>query len=1088
MRRRGLARVGTRRRVMTSRSASPRPALADGRDGTVETIDPLAFLRADAATQATLAREVLPKCRQTTSVLKILERIEDACVARARLGVTDARRRETRSLAFVEPANGSTEAEEKRTMGEDEVDAFARGVGDAAATARPEAMDYALECERSRDEASGTKLWMTCDALVFVVSGEITSERAGAPGPAARASRIPTYSGTKTNEKTTQCPEVGCYRRNQNASAVKTLRGTSVLKAIGEIAACVERMGEDDVFVVCERVGETDDMRGVNIRDALVKLTGVREDNVFCVKECGDEGLRDAGGGKLDESTGGWFNGAGGKKTVARDFQLRLENWHEKWSANRTKKLRDTEYDKIREQIQFWAMFLRKDDESLAEERDAPAAESPSEDVVEDAEDAGKEKEDPRALARVHESGSLMAVHKFLKTAVEGVPMAGIPGAPEMAWNHFQKYPQPERAPLMNAAYSHNVIQYAAALMFAWLTPGPVGAHATHFTNRFRICLFFACLSGASPLDPEVVTTVIGLAAGTDKENLEMSPVIRFMDNADASSDEEFADARDAPVDEELMDIDGEAIAEDASSSSETSFASLASISTIMQDALDRAIAEGNDLKDRASKMLVDFLNSGNREVLASRRRAMKTACEAKADALQLKKMSYDEAEALGKKVFNRAFTRDVSKRVSTLIFGPKFIASVAADLTQILNSSFTTYIATSSIDIFLPMVEEHEEKMRLKNEEDAQNAKEAAAEAAAAAVAALTVKNGFVRVTLSAEDDGFVRCDLTPTPLPTTVEKLLNTSKMIGERTVALTTTTASTVSLKAEAMSTWASKTSDSVRKETNRGLERAQENAKASLERAQENAKASLERAQENAKAGLENVSVFFDRTKSSINDSLTSSATTITNAFASLKGDDVAAGSVSIDVRSLPVQRVAAALENEEVDRVIVSSNLVLKMPKDLILSKALGDIYKELREDAASFVKYQDDETVLRAIQRLLELVVESGDEIAINELIKLGVVPRPKSAAQAKLEAWRENFRRSETTKTQDTDADAPSSPSSRFTAASMPTFTMPQMPQIPDALKSSFAAPMAFFSPTKSAADADDVAAATDTLQSPPA
>ena len=281
---------------------------------------------------------------------------------------------------------------------------------------------------------------------------------------------------------------------------------------------------------------------------------------------------------------------------MARDFQLRLENWHEKWSGNRAKKLRDTEYDKIREQIQFWAMFLRKDDESLAEERDAPAAESPSEDVVEDAEDAGKEKEDPRALARVHESGSLMAVHKFLKTAVEGVPMAGIPGAPEMAWNHFQKYPQPERAPLMNAAYSHNVIQYAAALMFAWLTPGPVGAHATHFTNRFRICLFFACLSGASPLDPEVVTTVIGLAAGTDKENLEMSPVIRFMDNADASSDEEFADARDVPVDEELMDIDGEAIAEDASSSSETSFASLASISTIMQDALDRAIAEGNEI------------------------------------------------------------------------------------------------------------------------------------------------------------------------------------------------------------------------------------------------------------------------------------------------------------------------------------------------------------------------------------------------------------------------------------------------------------------------------------------------------------
>ena len=1069
--------VGSRRRAMTSRSASPRLASVDGRDSAVERVDPLAVLRADAAKQATLAAEVLPQCRQATRVRAMVEEIEEACVVRARLGVTDARRRERGSFPSVQSASGSTEAEEKRTTGDDDVDAFARGVGDAAATARPEAMDYALECERSRDEASGTKLWMTCDALVFVVSGEITSESAGPTGPAARASRTPAYSGTKTNDKTTQCPEVGCHRRNQNASAVKTLRGTSALKAIDEIATCVERMGEENIFVVCERVGETDDVRGVNIRDALVKLTGVREDNVFCVKDCGDEGLRGAAGGEMDESTGGWFKGAGGKKTVARDFQLRLEDWHEKWSANRAKKLRDIEYDKIREQIQFWAMFLCKDDESLAEaeERDAPAPKSRSEDVAEDAGDSGKEKEDPRSLARMHETGSLMAVHKFLKTAIEGVPMAGIPGAPEMAWNHFQKYPQPERAPLMNAAYSHNVIQYAAALMFAWLTPGPVGAHATHFTNRFRICLFFACLSGASPLDPEVVTTAIGLAAGTDKENLEMSPVIRFMDDVDAPSDDEFADAQDALVEEALMDIDGEAVTEDAASS-ETSFASLASISTLMQDALDRAIVEGNDLKDRASKMLVDFLNSGNREVLVSRRRAMKTACDTKADALQLKKMSYDEAEVLGKNVFNRVFTRDVSKRISTLIFGPKFIASVAADLTQILNSSFTTYIATSSIDIFLPMVEEHEEKMRLKKEEDAQKMKKAAAEAAAAAVAALTVKNGFVRVTLSAEDDGFVRCALTPTPLPTTVEKLLNTSKMIGERTVALTTTTASAVTSKAEAMSTWASKTSDSVRKETNRGLERAQENAKAGLERAQENAKASLERAQENAKAGLENVSVFFDRTKSSINESLTSSATTITKAFASLKGGDTVAGSVSIDVRSLPVQRVAAALENEEVDRVIVSSNLVLKMPKDLILSKALGDIYKELREDATAFVKYKDDETVLRAIQRLLELVVESGDEIAINELIKLGVVPRPKSTAQVKLEAWRENFRRSET-KTQDPD---PSSPSARSTAASTPTFTMPQMPQIPDALKSSFAAPMAFFSPKKTTAPAADVVDAT--------
>ena len=110
---------------MTSRSASPRLASVDGRDGTVERVDPLAVLRADAATQAALAVEALPQCRQTKSVLKILEGIEDACVVRACLGVTDARRRDKGSFPSVESASGSTEAEEKRTTGDDDVDEFA---------------------------------------------------------------------------------------------------------------------------------------------------------------------------------------------------------------------------------------------------------------------------------------------------------------------------------------------------------------------------------------------------------------------------------------------------------------------------------------------------------------------------------------------------------------------------------------------------------------------------------------------------------------------------------------------------------------------------------------------------------------------------------------------------------------------------------------------------------------------------------------------------------------------------------------------------------------------------------------------------
>jgi hypothetical protein len=1065
-----VTRIVTRRRA---RARSRRARMDDARDA-------LDALLTDARAQRALADDArcFPECRESRARSKSLREIVAACEARPRLGVTDARTRFNASRATADATHGARD--------DDDLDGM--DLGDGAGVGKTTTTTTTREVEReratTRDEDTGTKLWMTCDGIVFVVTAEASmGERGGGREAKAKANAPATSEDATTgeeNEKTTQWPEP--KRRNEGGSgdkslvgAVKALRGTRLEGVVDEIASNVERLGASGIFVVCERVGDSDNVRASKIRDALVKLTGVVGNNVFCVPEGAREGLSAVDGGHVDAETGGWFSGSSGKKTVAKDFQLRLDNWQLEWRNSRAKKLRNAEYEAIRQETQFWAMFLRKDDEWLAEEREREEAgkkdneaDAKGDEVSADGAETSKmDKVDKESLARVHETASLLAIHKFLKTAIEGVPMAGIPGAPEMAWKHFQKYPEPERAPLMNAVYSHNVIQYAAALMFAWLTPGPVGAHATHFMNRFRISLFFVCLCGSSPLDPTVITTAIALAAGTDKENLQMSPVIRFMKDdveSEVSSEDEASEDEDAKP---RMDIDGVVDVKSASTSSlDESWGSLNSMSSLMQDALDRAVAEGNDLKRRASKMLVDFLNSGNRTVLKSRRRAMKAACDAKADAMQQKKMSYDEAEKMAKKVFDREFSRDATKRLTTLIFGPKYFASVTADITQVINSSFTTYIAMSSIDIFLPMVEEHEEKMRLKKAEEEEQAKAAAAAAAAAATAALTTKNGFIHVTLEVEKD-CVRCTLTPTPLPTTVEKLLSTSKIISEKTVALTASTAEAVSSSAEAVSTWASKTTDSVRKETNRGLELAQENAKASIE---------------SAKSGLENVGAFFDRTKTTLNSTITSSATSITTVFSSLKtGGDASAsdGKVSIDVRSLPVQRIAAALENEEVDRVIADSNLVLKMPADLILSKALGDIYKEVRADASAFVKYKDDETVLRAIQRLLELVVESGDEVAINELIKLGVVPRPKSAAQAKLEAWRENFRKRESEPASAIKDDAKSSEA----AETPPPSTASKI--IPEALRSAFAAPLTLFSRASASAPSVD---AVDAAPSPDA
>ena len=81
--------------------------------------------------------------------------------------------------------------------------------------------------------------------------------------------------------------------------------------------------------------------------------------------------------------------------------------------------------------------------------------------------------------------------------------------------------------------------------------------------------------------------------------------MIRFVDDdANDSSDEETPEV----VAERTMDIDGDVTS--AQASADDSLISLAAVSTLMQAGLDRAIAGGGDIKRRASKMLVDFLNS----------------------------------------------------------------------------------------------------------------------------------------------------------------------------------------------------------------------------------------------------------------------------------------------------------------------------------------------------------------------------------------------------------------------------------------------------------------------------------------------
>ena len=72
-----------------------------------------------------------------------------------------------------------------------------------------------------------------------------------------------------------------------------------------------------------------------------------------------------------------------------------------------------------------------------------------------------------------------------------------------------------DRAALATSLYGSSAFEYAAGFFLSWTVPGPLAAHAAHFTNRFRT---FACalLAGESPLDPRVVAAALAVCAGAD--------------------------------------------------------------------------------------------------------------------------------------------------------------------------------------------------------------------------------------------------------------------------------------------------------------------------------------------------------------------------------------------------------------------------------------------------------------------------------------------------------------------------------------------------------------------------------------------
>ena len=258
--------------------------------------------------------------------------------------------------------------------------------------------------------------------------------------------------------------------------------------------------GGSSAFVIvedCESRREAKDAR------SCLVTAGLKEDNVRCVE------------GKLREDV-----------DQSKIFTDAFGGWTRRWRADRAARVAP-DYGPVRDCVRFWASFgAHAGGEEKADDAGAKALRhvASSANVESDAKNAEESKESDaskigaaarvaqEALADAHARAALVSLGSFLRTAIEGLPRLGVAGAFDVAKTHRGS----DRTTLSTSLYGSSAVEYAAGFFLSWTVPGPLAAHAAHFTARFRTAFVCALLAGESPLDPRVCAAAAAVCAGAD--------------------------------------------------------------------------------------------------------------------------------------------------------------------------------------------------------------------------------------------------------------------------------------------------------------------------------------------------------------------------------------------------------------------------------------------------------------------------------------------------------------------------------------------------------------------------------------------
>ena len=489
-----------------------------------------------------------------------------------------------------------------------------------------------------------------------------------------------------------------------------------------------------DVFVIVEMCDGADGRVALeNALDAAARATGIDASRILCLESTLD----------LESNA----------TDVSSRWRAAASAWYREWARERAATLWPA-FAEARATVRFWGALggdaememraVRTRDEdggsdeneriappvsaasalrSAAEAANEPSTTTSAKTATTSASRTGDASEasaasDPAATASALASAAASrSLYSFLRWAIEGRPQFGVAGAPAIAAARLESDPGVmRRAALSAALYSYSAAEFAAGFLLSWAVPGPLAAHAAHFTNRFRVCFAVACMAGASPLDPRVAAVVLATCAGADGAAMKRAAFVArdSRERESASTTGRVRDGFDGfsnkPSSTKTNDDDGNTH-KPTDTSRSTLFGSLTTAVRRVADggdamrrdaveAMRRVYDAGGDAIRRADRDAERIATRVFRVALVSERK--KQAIETEARRVLI---ASPESAALttAQRAFANRLANAVASECAAVVCGPLWLAATQADVVSVLAGAMSVHVCNASLQVFLP-------------------------------------------------------------------------------------------------------------------------------------------------------------------------------------------------------------------------------------------------------------------------------------------------------------------------------------------------------------------------------------------------